>query len=262
MTKVKISNNKAEQAQSYFTLFTEFIKIFFGCLLVIFVDQSCSGIDNNQSYLLDYCPSNKTQILSETLTHTCTINENFSDLIMFNQFVLFWNFLTLFIFLWNFIYELKRERYIITNFDYSKLKSIKDIKDVFDLNPDIKNKYLLNTKILYNLNLTCIIVMLLNISFSTVLILYYYYNGFRSVTNLITSILLIIQKLQKNYFILKISYHDEYVQSTILFRPYFYNTLDKDKFNINENENENEKENENLSLKKNELNGTNIESLV
>ena len=55
---------------------------------------------------------------------------------------------------------------------------------------------------MYNINdIKCIISMILNVLFSSVLIFYYYYDGFRSVTNLLTSILLIIQKLQRNYTI-------------------------------------------------------------
>jgi len=132
--RIKITTNKTEQIQSYFSLSTEFIKIILGCLLVVFVDQSCPGIDQTQTYLLQYCLSNITL----DLTHTCTMTENFTNLIDFNEFVLFWNFLTLFIFMWNFICEIKREKYIITHFDYNKLKSIKDIKEVFVNKPDIK----------------------------------------------------------------------------------------------------------------------------
>jgi len=97
-----------------------------------------------------------------------------------------------------------------------------------------------NTNLLYKLNFACIISMILNILFSSVLILYYYYNGFRSVTSLLTSMLLIIQKLQRNYSILHLSRNKEYVQSTILFRPYFYNTLDKERFTTKSDDNNNQ----------------------
>ena len=227
---IKLTTNESEQAQSYFTLITEFIKIFLGCLLVIFVVQSCPGIDPSQAYLSDYCLANITNIM----THTCTMDENFTNLIQFNEFVLFWNFLTFFVFIWNFIFEIKRERYIITNFDYNKQKNMKAIKEVFDSKPDLKEIYIKDTQKLFRLNFACIIIMILNILFSSVLIFYYYYDGFRSATSLITSILLIIQKLQKNYSILKSCINKEYVQSTILFQPYFYNTLDKEKYKTDE----------------------------
>jgi len=82
---IKMTINETEQAQTYFTLGTEFLKIFMGCLLVVFVNQACPGIDPTESYLLDYCNTNITNII----THTCTMNENFTNLIEFNEFVLF-----------------------------------------------------------------------------------------------------------------------------------------------------------------------------
>ena len=227
---IKISTNESELAQSYFTLGTEFLKIFMGCLLSVFVNQACPGIDPTESYLLNYCTLN----ITNTITHTCTIVENFTGLIQFNQFTLFWNFLTLFIFLLNLIFEIRRERFIITHFDYNKLKSIKDIRNTFQNNSELKNKYMKNTKYLYRLNYACIVSMILNILFSSIIIFYYYYDGFRSATSLLASILLIAQKLERNYSILKLSINKEYVQSTILFRPYFYNTLDKERYKTDE----------------------------
>jgi hypothetical protein len=65
--------------------------------------------------------------------------------------------------MWNFIFEIKRERYIITNFDYNKQKNIKDIRYVFEKKTELKIQYNKITKKLYILNYACIISMILNV---------------------------------------------------------------------------------------------------
>ena len=62
----------------------------------------------------------------------------------------------------------------------------------------------------------------------------YYYDGFRSVTGLITCVILIFQKIYYNYDTLNISLKEGYVLSTSLTKPHDYNTLEPLKFKQNE----------------------------
>jgi hypothetical protein len=62
----------------------------------------------------------------------------------------------------------------------------------------------------------------------------YYYDGFRSVTGLITSVILIFQKLYYNYDTLNIALKKGYVLSTSLTKPHDFNTLEPIKFKRNE----------------------------
>jgi len=232
MKKIKnISINIKEQTQSYATLMIEFIKILLACLLFIFISQTCPGPDSDATYII-----NKYNIDSNNLTfiHTCTIYDNFNfttfDKLDYAVFCV--NFLTLGVFVLNLINELRREKFIITHFDYDKNKSISDIKKVFRKDKLLHTKYINITKNLLYLTYACIYMLIFNVIISSYCIYKYYYDGFRTVTGLITNTILIVQKLYKNRSILTSAIKKEYVQSTILLNAFFYNDFDKIKFKI------------------------------
>lgn len=234
------TNNFKELFLSYFIMSVEFIKIFFSCMLTIFVSQSCYGLDNKIKNILqnlNISLFNDDSIdYIYNIKHECTIQDNFSfqyyqpiDFVVISI-----NFITFTLFMINFFCEIFREHYIIINFDYNKNKKAKDYKNIIINNNLLYNKYIKYTKILYKLTLSCICMFIINIIISSYSIFTYYYNGDKSITGLIASIILILQKLQKNYSVTSESLQKGYIQSTILFRPYFYNTIDKNKFNTNE----------------------------
>ena len=214
---LKLSINTQQYLQTYSSVVVEFVKIILSVLLMVFIPQACP----------DDPPL--------TTTHECTMKENFTDLISINVFALTWNFLTLFCFFVNLVLECKRENYIISNYDYSKTKSVKSIQsEVFDILPEMKDNYLSITKRLFYVNYACLLMMSLNVLFSAVVIYHYYYDGFKSITAFITNVFLIVQKVNRNNGTLKKSIDKVYVQSTIRFSPYYYNILDVEKYKTRE----------------------------
>jgi hypothetical protein len=100
---MKITNDTKEIIQSYLISILEAYKVFLACLLSIFVPQ--------------YCPETKT---------TCTLSENFSNLTMYNEFVIVFNFLTLGAFLYLYFIQNRRETYLITHLYVDKKRKIKN----------------------------------------------------------------------------------------------------------------------------------------
>jgi len=214
-----LSTNTKEQITSYGSISIEFVKIVLGSLLVVFIPQSCIDVNSN---------INGTTM---SISRECTINENFVDLIQFNYFVLLWNFITLALFTINMIQELRRERFIILNFDYNKEKPMKAIYPIFKKYQKLEKEYMTTTIRLYYNNVICIICFIMNIVFSSIILFYYYYNGVKAITSILTNIILILQKVYKNYNILSYAKEKKVVLSTMLLSPYYYNSLDAIKFN-------------------------------
>ena len=220
-----------DNLKPYIRLSLEFTKIIIGCLLFIFVPQICKGPDETVQNLIH--EFNITTTLDE-IRRQCTLQDNFFDVNDYKIFVITWNFLTLIIFLTNFCWEIKRERYIQSHFEYTIRKPITDIKNVFETNNNLDRSYHNKTKILYYLNYSCLFMIITNILFTSIMIYKYYYDGFRSVTGLITCVILIFQKIYYNYDTLNISLKEGYVLSTSLTKPHDYNTLEPIKFKQNE----------------------------
>lgn len=228
-----------EYLKPYLRLSIEFSKIFLGCLLFIFVPQLCKGPDLNIEYLIDKYNLN----ITNDFEHVCTFQDNFYNATSYEKFVIFWNLLTLAIFLINFCWEIKRERYLKTHFEYSIIYPILDVNTIIEKKHNnldnisekkIPKSYKFKTQVLYWLNITCLIVMILNIIFSSIAIFGYHYNGFRSITGLFSSIILIFSKIYYNFNILDISLKEQYILSTTLIKPHDYNTLEPIKFKFNE----------------------------
>ena len=220
-----------DNLKPYIRLSLEFTKIIIGCLLFIFVPQICKGPDDTVQNLIH--EFNITATLDE-IRRPCTLQDNFFDVNDYKIFVITWNFLTLIIFLTNFCWEIKRERYIQSHFEYTIRKPITDIKNVFETNNNLNRSYNNKTQILYYLNYSCLFMIITNILFTSIMIYKYYYDGFRSVTGLITCVILIFQKIYYNYDTLNISLKEGYVLSTSLTKPHDYNTLEPLKFKQNE----------------------------
>jgi hypothetical protein len=220
-----------DYSKPYLRLTLEFSKIIIGCLLFIFVPQLCKGPDDTvQNIINDY----NITITIDDIRRPCTLEDNFFNLNDFKIFVITWNFLTLIFFLINFCWEIKREKYLQTHFEYTIKKPIDGIHNEFSLNNKLSGSYKNKTKILKYLNFICLIMIIFNIIFTSVMIYKYYYDGFRSVTGLITSVILIFQKLYYNYDTLNIALKEGYVLSTSLTKPHDFNTLEPIKFKRNE----------------------------
>jgi hypothetical protein len=217
-----------EKIKIYLNTTLEFGKIIIGCLLVFAIPQLCSGIDPNLQIILadlNITNYNLTFKISLLEQHQCTINEIFKDIFTYKVFVITWNILCLILFFINFILELHRERYIINHFENTISKPLKNIFIILKNNKKLENKYMKLSKYLFYMNYLCSGFMFLNIVFSSILVYIYGYNGYRSITGLFSSILLVIEKLYYNYSVLNLVMTQCWVFSTKNVKPVSYNVL-------------------------------------
>ncbi len=204
-SKKSLDQISAQDAQQMLniviSLSGEFFKVVMACLLAIFVPQSCNG-------------------------EVCSFSQNFSNLTIYNSFVIAYNFLTLGFFLYLYWVEVSREQWLITHFDYDEkeseygIKKYKDeYKEMFDKLQN-KNKQYMNTynKLKY--------LYISNFIFSAVLVLHFFYLDYRTVTTLLTNVILCWSKVMKGYSLAKKSYDEEIAISYYNIINLAFNTLD------------------------------------
>lgn len=201
-----LDSDQKQLLLSTITYLGETFKLFIACLLTVFVPQRCT----NQPDQL------------------CTLHDNFFDLIPYNIFSLTFNFITLSVLIIFYFIEFRREQWCIKYLDHTYDKSEINLKlEILDY-PTYFNKLLYYNRIYYHYSIGSITVTILNIIFSTILILYYYYLDYRSVLNIITNSLLILEKLFNSYKIASSSNEDLCAISAYLITPIVYNTIDED----------------------------------
>ncbi len=166
------NNNNTQIFSSIFSSIIEGIKITMATLLSVFVPQ--------------YCESTGT---------TCTLKENFSDLTSFNEFVIFMNFLTLGLFIKLIFVQNKREAYFISHLDESKDYPSNSLEENIKSYPRILFRVKKHNKILKKYTTIVTYIFSFNVLFSSILIFYYFYDGFRSITTLLSNVLLVSTKL-------------------------------------------------------------------
>ncbi len=184
-------------------LSSEFFKVVMACLLAIFVPQSCNG-------------------------KVCTFEDNFSNLSIYNKFVIAYNFFTLGYFLYLYYIEVLREQWFITHFDYNPKESeyhlhvYKTKYSNLFVRLQEKNKHYMNTySILKYLYIS-------NFIFSSVLVLHFYYLDYRTVTTLVTNVILCWSKVMKGYTLAKKSFDEEIAISYYNIIHLSFNDLDED----------------------------------
>jgi hypothetical protein len=126
---------------------------------------------------------------------TCTLQENFTNLSQFNEFVIFFNFLSLGFFC-RLIYIInKREAYLISHLEESRDHSYNSFVDNLKPFPNVITRVNQHNNLLKKWTNITLITYILNVIFSCILIFYYYFDGFRSATTIIANILLVSGKL-------------------------------------------------------------------
>ena len=217
----QFNNQDTQQTINVVVSFTsDAFKIFMASLLSVFVPQQCDDIQTNKDIFIETYGNNpfaNTLNGTTNLVHVCTFKENFTNLIDYNTFVLAFNFITLCYFIYLYWIELRRERWMISHFDYDKEKPDENILTLKTDYPDImeklqkyNHKYMLTYKYLH-------ILYIANFLFSAILVLYFYYLDFRTITALITNTALCTNKIRVGRNVAYSSYHNEHAFS-------FYNT--------------------------------------
>lgn len=166
------SNTRNEIISSFFTSCLEFVKISMATLLSIFVPQ--------------YCADTET---------TCTLQQNFQDLSLFNEFVIAWNFITLGLFLWLTYLQNKREAYFISHLEEAQHLPYNSFDENLKSYPKIRNRVKHFNESLDHLTTATILFFTCNVLFSACLIYIYFYDGFRSITTLLANVLLVTSRL-------------------------------------------------------------------
>jgi hypothetical protein len=195
-----------QDTQQRINVFTSFVsdsfRVVMATLLSVFVPQNCQG-------------------------HICSFEENTSNLIEYNIFVLAFNFLTLFVFILLYIVELYREKWMISHFDYDKnfdelyLKTFKNqYSEIFEKLNRLNRYYILaykNVRYFY----------ILNFIFSAILVYHYYYLDYKSITVLLTNVALCWNKIKQGLKIASDSHTHELAYSFFNTVNLSFNTMDK-----------------------------------
>ena len=194
-----LTKNQQQTFSMIFNLFMESIKVFMGCLLTIFVPQKCDD-------------------------HACSMQEKIEDSRYYWAFVM--NFLTLFVFLKAYFKEYRRERFIILHFNSNKKLADNNLRLTTNQNPKIMLKLLSYNKRFYQYTLFAIICGIINIAASSGVIIYYHYDGYKTMVSIMTNVLLISKTISSNYSISKESYDKSIALSTSASEPVSFNELD------------------------------------
>jgi hypothetical protein len=195
----------SQDTQQNITVITSFasdaFKVVMASLLCVFVPQACTIEESNRDIFKKTFGGEMPNELNDMngtklTTNICTFNENFTNLIDYNSFVLAFNFFTLGYFIYLYTVELRREKWMIDNLDYDKEKTDDNIITLKDLYPEIMErlkwhnmKYMQTYKYLH-------VIYIMNFIFSAVLVLYYYYLDYRTATTLVTNTILCSNKIR------------------------------------------------------------------
>ncbi len=205
---MKISSDNRELVITYLLTAVEGFKVLLACMLAVFVPQACDDVDGKG-------------------THTCTFNENFSNLTDYNVFVLAWNFFTLLGVMRFYAVQSRRETYLITHLEVNKDLADNGLGASLEKYDKIKSRVGDHNRSLFKWTGISLVMFLMNAVFSAVLIFGFYYDGFRSVTALLTNVMLVIGRL---FSVLDISYgcanHKCLALSTVRSEPISFNDVD------------------------------------
>ncbi len=198
------SDNRKQMFQSIGSTFVEGLKVAMATLLSIFVPQFC-----------------------EATGTTCTLQENFQDLSLFNEFVIVWNFISFGLFIATAIVQNKREAYFISHLDESLDEPYNALTKTCKGYPKILRRVKHYNNKLYFYSYLTMVAFLMNILFSSVLIFYFFYDGFRTVTTLVANVLLVSSRLYGIISTCKECRQPKMLAlSTIHTKPVSYNVID------------------------------------
>ena len=234
-------NNQDTQQNMTVTInfISDGFKVLMASLLSVFVPQKCEtyvpniDIFNSTFGSMDWAVAlNRNTSFTKGINgttldeHICTLKENFSDLINFNSFVLAFNFLTLFYFMYLYYIELNREKWLISHFDYDKNKTDEAILTVKVEYPDIHDKLQEKNYKYMRAYKYLVIIYSFNMLFSAVLLFYYYYYDYRTATAFLTNIILCSSKMRVGRLISKESYEKGYAYSFYNIKNISFNKID------------------------------------
>ena len=208
IVNLKVSDNRKEKCATMMILGLEAFKVF-----LWFVCFHCLYLKKN----------------------VCNVSDIFHDDTPGNHAVIGLNFFTLFVFMIGYNIEYMREQYIIHHFNNNPKLSDHNIIKIIDKEPSVRSQLLIWNKRFYYITLLSIGLGVTNFGVSGTFICYNHYNGTRTLTSLLTNILLVSNTVYSNYKISKKSHREVFHLSSSRLEPISYNDFDdKIKSNINE----------------------------
>ena len=210
----EISDNRKEKCSTLTTLGLEAFKVFMACMLSLFVSQKCYD-------------------------HDCNVSEKFSDSSASNVGVLVMNFFTLSVFIVGYVIEYFREQYIIHHFNNNPKLSDHNIIKIISKAPIVEKNLMKWNKRFYYITSFSVVIGILNFIVSGLYIYYEHYNGTRTLTSLLTNILLVSNTVSSNYKISSKSYKKVFALSSSRSEPISYNDFDDNIKHSIQEENEN-----------------------
>jgi len=197
----EISQNTKERIEHIVTMCFQSFRVLMASMLMVFVHQSCGD--------------------DEPICDRWHIFENgrlFSVVI---------NFISLFNFIVLYISETYRQNFLIEKFDVDKTMPDDNLKNTLQFQSSLR-KYLkeINRRHM-NIVICNIIIYIINICVSSWVIVKYYYGGTKTLTGIITNVLLVSSKLGEDFYIMGECRTTEMIGlSTSLMKPVSYNVIE------------------------------------
>ena len=202
--------------------FLQIYKIMTGTLLTIFVPQSC------ETLLIE---SNITE------NRVCTLTQNYKNNDLYHQKTMYWNFITMLLFLGYYIIELKRENWAIEYLDIDNNKPDNSLKEIIKKEPKLDKKMDKLNLYYYHLLRTTMFFYFINVALM-IRILYVDYHGSSTVSCFMSFVLLVLMKLYNSFIVARESVQNDKMMSAYMSEFVSFNVLDKDYIKSKERDNQ------------------------
>ena len=204
------NNDNIQKIQVFFFATIELIKIALASLLSVFVPQNCEG-------------------------KVCSIIDNFSELSKFNIYVIIINFILFTLFIGTYIYEIKREYFMIDNFDTDHNTPDDNLGHIIEMYPEVHKRLLRYNNMYHKLCLSLYIIFIINWISSAILVFHYFYLDKNTITVMISNLLLVSSKIHRGYILSKTSKETPSI-SAYLSENLIFNIMDIKKYKNKTNE--------------------------
>lgn len=201
------SENTKELFYSTVSFVVDTAKICLASLFAVFVPQRC--------------PQRVDQV--------CTLEDNLTDLTPFNQAVVISNVVAFLCFVGMYSIEFHREKVMIQSFDVDQQLSTDHLKTNERYHQEFGELFVRFhywNRIYFWLTVSALIMNLINIAMSVTLIWFFYYLDYRSVTVLLTNVLLSMDRLRNAYNIAQSSRDSDVPISAYMSHPVIFNQID------------------------------------
>ena len=199
---MKVDNDLRQLMYVVMTTILELYKIGMGTFLIYFVPQKC---DDHVCQMMELTPT------------------------LYHRIGLCINVLTLGMFLFTYMWELRREKWCLKHLDTEKSVAYNNLIYILPERLSIEKKLRsLNLHYIRALRLTSFVCCINFISSGYVIYTRYLDNS--TITSYLSFVLLILTKLRTSYSVGKQSYHKNLALSALMTEPLSFNILDRDQY--------------------------------